>query len=112
MHESLVLPLLRSLLVDNGVWLSVIPLPLFTYLFTEWHVLYTTQITQNAKKYHSGILRLASCGSYQMQVGSVNSTLPFLNLFVNHLCGLESGKNSTDSLEIFVIYLIHFLWRG
>ncbi|KAJ4835011.1 hypothetical protein Tsubulata_013266, partial [Turnera subulata] len=34
----------------------------------EWRVLYTNQITQKSKKYHSGILRLASCGSYQMQV--------------------------------------------
>ncbi|XP_050228547.1 uncharacterized protein LOC126677802 isoform X2 [Mercurialis annua] len=34
----------------------------------EWYVLYTSQITQKAKKYHSGILRLASCGSYRMQL--------------------------------------------
>jgi hypothetical protein len=35
----------------------------------EWCALYTSHITQKAKKYHSGILRLASCGSYRMQVG-------------------------------------------
>ncbi|KAK2978636.1 hypothetical protein RJ640_019093, partial [Escallonia rubra] len=34
----------------------------------EWEAMYTSQITQKSKKYHCGILRLASCGSYQMQV--------------------------------------------
>ncbi|XP_004246089.2 uncharacterized protein [Solanum lycopersicum] len=34
----------------------------------EWDVMYTTQITQRAKKYCNGILRLSSCGSYQSQV--------------------------------------------
>ncbi|KAF5938521.1 hypothetical protein HYC85_022780 [Camellia sinensis] len=38
----------------------------------EWNALYTTQITQKAKKYHSGILRLASCGSFQMQATLLN----------------------------------------
>ncbi|KAG5539507.1 hypothetical protein RHGRI_019902 [Rhododendron griersonianum] len=42
--------------------------PVKTFM-REWHALYTTQISQKAKKYHSGILRLASCNSYQMQVG-------------------------------------------
>ncbi|XP_059276353.1 uncharacterized protein LOC132030657 isoform X2 [Lycium ferocissimum] len=34
----------------------------------EWDVMYTTQVTQKAKKYINGILRLSSCGSYQSQV--------------------------------------------
>ncbi|XP_055821731.1 uncharacterized protein LOC129890195 [Solanum dulcamara] len=34
----------------------------------EWDAMYTTQITQRAKKYSNGILRLSSCGSYQSQV--------------------------------------------
>ncbi|KAJ8555884.1 hypothetical protein K7X08_013380 [Anisodus acutangulus] len=34
----------------------------------EWDVMYTTQITQKAKKYSNGILKLTSCGSYQSQV--------------------------------------------
>ncbi|KAK9275528.1 hypothetical protein L1049_022795 [Liquidambar formosana] len=38
----------------------------------KWHALYTTQITQKAKKYHSGILKLAFCGSHQMQVTLLN----------------------------------------
>ncbi|KAF3448740.1 hypothetical protein FNV43_RR09453 [Rhamnella rubrinervis] len=29
---------------------------------TEWNVLYTTQLTQKAKKYHDGFLHLANCG--------------------------------------------------
>ncbi|KAK3030625.1 hypothetical protein RJ639_035829, partial [Escallonia herrerae] len=35
---------------------------------TEWEAMYTSQITQKSKKCHCGILRLASCCSYQMQV--------------------------------------------
>ncbi|XP_059644411.1 uncharacterized protein LOC132286161 isoform X2 [Cornus florida] len=38
----------------------------------EWHALFTTQITQKAKKYHSGILKLAFCGSYRMQATLLN----------------------------------------
>ncbi|CAB4280204.1 unnamed protein product [Prunus armeniaca] len=34
----------------------------------EWHALYTTQITQKAKKYHGGILRLDFSGSYRKKV--------------------------------------------
>nr|KAJ0202791.1 hypothetical protein LSAT_V11C500258690 [Lactuca sativa] len=29
----------------------------------EWNVMYTTQVTQKAKKFHDGVLKLASCGS-------------------------------------------------
>lgn len=34
---------------------------------TEWDAMYTAQVTQRNKKYHSGIIKLASCGSYRMQ---------------------------------------------
>ncbi|KAI3691879.1 hypothetical protein L6452_31681 [Arctium lappa] len=34
---------------------------------TEWDVLYTTQVTQKAKKFHDGVLKLASCGSQGRQ---------------------------------------------
>lgn len=34
----------------------------------EWDVLYTTQITQKAKRYHDGVLKILSCGSLQKQV--------------------------------------------
>ncbi|RDX90192.1 hypothetical protein CR513_27974, partial [Mucuna pruriens] len=34
----------------------------------EWHVLYTTQVTQKAKKYHDGFLRLVLRGSSGKQV--------------------------------------------
>ncbi|GAV68678.1 DUF2439 domain-containing protein [Cephalotus follicularis] len=51
----------------------------------EWHALYTGQITQKAKKYQSGILRLESCGSYRMQVtllteDKITLTSKFLDL--------------------------------
>ncbi|KAK7318078.1 hypothetical protein RJT34_02776 [Clitoria ternatea] len=35
---------------------------------TEWQVLYTTQLTQKAKKYHDGFLQLEFCGSLGRQV--------------------------------------------
>lgn len=35
---------------------------------SEWHVLYTTQLTQKAKKYHDGFLQLEFCGSRGRQV--------------------------------------------
>ncbi|XP_068667222.1 uncharacterized protein [Aristolochia californica] len=35
---------------------------------TEWHAMYTAQITQKIKKYHDGILRLSFCGSHSKQV--------------------------------------------
>ncbi|KAM7491505.1 hypothetical protein LguiA_034426 [Lonicera macranthoides] len=38
----------------------------------EWEAMYTTQVTQKAKKYHNGILRVAPCGSYRMQVVLLN----------------------------------------
>lgn len=34
----------------------------------EWDVLYTTQITQKAKRFHDGVLKIISCGSLQKQV--------------------------------------------
>ncbi|XP_016470046.1 uncharacterized protein LOC107792351 isoform X2 [Nicotiana tabacum] len=37
-------------------------------LLAEWDAMYTTQITQKAKKYNNGILRLSSFGSHQSQV--------------------------------------------
>lgn len=39
---------------------------------TEWHALYTSQMSQKARKYHSGILKLAFCGSHQMKAVLVN----------------------------------------
>ncbi|PAN12092.1 hypothetical protein PAHAL_2G241500 [Panicum hallii] len=36
--------------------------------FKEWNALYTTQLTQKAKKYHDGILRLMQIGSHARQI--------------------------------------------
>jgi hypothetical protein len=36
--------------------------------FVEWNALYTTQLTQKAKKYHDGIIRLMQIGSHARQV--------------------------------------------
>nr|KAJ0192844.1 hypothetical protein LSAT_V11C800444880 [Lactuca sativa] len=34
-----------------------------TITLLEWNVMYTTQVTQKAKRFHDGVLKLASCGS-------------------------------------------------
>ncbi|XP_047332301.1 uncharacterized protein LOC124935910 isoform X2 [Impatiens glandulifera] len=39
----------------------------FETAVTEWDVLYTTQVTQKAKRYNTGILRLAPCGSCRLK---------------------------------------------
>ncbi|XP_022145926.1 uncharacterized protein LOC111015274 isoform X2 [Momordica charantia] len=38
----------------------------------EWHVLYTSQITQKSKKYQNGIIRISSSGSHHIQVTLLN----------------------------------------
>ncbi|XP_044486104.1 uncharacterized protein LOC123211440 isoform X2 [Mangifera indica] len=46
---------------------------------TEWKVMYTTQVTQKAKKYHDGFLRLAIIGSLQRQVMLYDESRKLLN---------------------------------
>uniref|UniRef100_A0A0D9XCY4 5'-3' DNA helicase ZGRF1-like N-terminal domain-containing protein n=1 Tax=Leersia perrieri TaxID=77586 RepID=A0A0D9XCY4_9ORYZ len=36
--------------------------------FKEWSVLYTTQLTQKAKKYHDGVIKLMQVGSHAKQI--------------------------------------------
>ncbi|WVZ64744.1 hypothetical protein U9M48_014220 [Paspalum notatum var. saurae] len=36
--------------------------------FKEWNALYTTQLTQKAKKYHDGVIRLMQIGSHARQI--------------------------------------------
>lgn len=62
---------------------------LFYTFFAEWDAMYTTQITQRAKKYSNGILRLTSCGSYQSQVSLSTHTSCYCNLV--HLCQVCQG---------------------
>ena len=40
------------------------------FRIVEWEALYTTHITQKAKKYHDGFIRMIICGSEGRQVGS------------------------------------------
>ncbi|KNA22021.1 hypothetical protein SOVF_037920 isoform A [Spinacia oleracea] len=39
-----------------------------TSSFKEWEALYTTQLTQKAKKYHDGFIRMIYCGSQGRQI--------------------------------------------
>lgn len=55
---------------------------------SEWQVLYTTQVTQKAKKYHDGFLQLLTCGSSCKQVSfqiSFSMTLANCYLFYDFL---------------------------
>lgn len=62
--------------IFSSLILSVPPPPMigskvdnfFPFSNLEWKVLYTTQLTQKAKKYHDGFLKLAMCGSQRRQV--------------------------------------------
>ncbi|XP_059444436.1 uncharacterized protein LOC132176289 isoform X2 [Corylus avellana] len=45
----------------------------------EWHALYTSQIVRRSKKYHSGILKVSFCGSFQMQVTLLNEDKTILS---------------------------------
>ncbi|URD92845.1 hypothetical protein MUK42_01560 [Musa troglodytarum] len=40
----------------------------YRHATSEWNVLYTTQISQKAKKYHDGVLQLSLCGSHMNQI--------------------------------------------
>jgi hypothetical protein len=42
--------------------------PDFFYIQLEWQVLYTSQMTQKAKKYHDGFVELVLSGSRGAQV--------------------------------------------
>lgn len=43
-------------------------IPLHFSMYAEWNALYTTQLTQKAKKYHDGILQIAGSGQHMNQV--------------------------------------------
>ncbi|KAJ0961113.1 hypothetical protein J5N97_000928 [Dioscorea zingiberensis] len=59
----------------------------------EWNALYTTQITQKAKKFHDGILRLSICGSYMDQVALLNEEGTVLSSkYVKSAEFIETGK--------------------
>ncbi|KAL9439624.1 hypothetical protein AB3S75_025147 [Citrus x aurantiifolia] len=46
---------------------------------TEWKVLYTSQVTQKAKKYHDGFLRLVACGTLGRQIMLFDETRKLLD---------------------------------
>ncbi|XP_020108151.1 uncharacterized protein LOC109723995 isoform X1 [Ananas comosus] len=64
----------------------------------EWNVLYTTQLTQKAKKYHDGILRLVQSGSLTKQLLHLQILLLkedgtiLSNKYLNSIDSVESGS--------------------
>ncbi|KAF2298023.1 hypothetical protein GH714_007048 [Hevea brasiliensis] len=67
----------------------------------EWHALYTSQITQKAKKYHSGILRLA-CDAYKMRVTLLNEDKAILSTKLVSLSE-EVRRGSTFGLPKYLV---------
>ncbi|XWS22000.1 hypothetical protein CRYUN_Cryun30bG0105800 [Craigia yunnanensis] len=46
---------------------------------TEWQVMYTTQVTQKAKKYHDGFLQLTNSGTLQRQIMLYDGSKKLIN---------------------------------
>ncbi|XP_023900780.2 uncharacterized protein LOC112012631 [Quercus suber] len=63
----------------------------------EWHALYTSQITQKAKKYHNGILKIAFCGSFRMQVTLLNEEKTILS---SKFLSLSEDMSTGSMLEL------------
>ncbi|KAH9719077.1 DUF2439 domain-containing protein [Citrus sinensis] len=58
---------------ETTVWLTC------HFTSAEWKVLYTSQVTQKAKKYHDGFLRLAACGTLGRQIMLFDETRKLLD---------------------------------
>ncbi|CAL5088656.1 unnamed protein product [Urochloa decumbens] len=60
--------------------------------FKEWNALYTTQLTQKAKKYHDGIIRLVQIGSHARQIVLLDEYGEVLgNRYLKSVESVESG---------------------
>ncbi|KAH7513704.1 hypothetical protein FEM48_Zijuj11G0009300 [Ziziphus jujuba var. spinosa] len=60
----------------------------------EWNVMYTTQLTQKAKKYHDGFLQLANCGLRGRQVMLYDLTRKLIDSrFLKKEELIESGES-------------------
>ncbi|XP_021307928.1 uncharacterized protein LOC110432243 isoform X2 [Sorghum bicolor] len=61
--------------------------------FKEWNALYTTQLTQKAKKYHDGIIRLMQIGSHARQIVLLDEYGEELgSRYLKSVESVESGK--------------------
>nr|XP_034580394.1 uncharacterized protein LOC117843789 isoform X4 [Setaria viridis] len=60
--------------------------------FKEWNALYTTQLTQKAKKYHDGIIRLVQIGSHARKIVLLDECGEVLgNRYLKSVESVESG---------------------
>ncbi|TVU09282.1 hypothetical protein EJB05_42743, partial [Eragrostis curvula] len=59
--------------------------------FQEWTALYTAQLTQKAKKYHDGIVRLIQAGPHVKQVRSIAHLMVVCSIHVLKIGGAEIG---------------------
>ncbi|TYG79270.1 hypothetical protein ES288_D02G125800v1 [Gossypium darwinii] len=63
---------------------------------TEWQVLYTTQVTQKAKKYHDGFLKLVNSAALQRQIMLYDGSKKLINSrFLNKDEVIQSGESIT-----------------
>ncbi|KAG9447853.1 hypothetical protein H6P81_013981 [Aristolochia fimbriata] len=59
---------------------------------TEWHAMYTAQVTQKGKKYHDGIIKVSSHGSHSRQVSLLTEDrTPLVTVHMQSLEKLRCG---------------------
>lgn len=81
----------------------------------EWHAMFTTQVTQKAKKYHDGFLQLSICVSQRKQVGSHYFCISCFWIFL--FCAVDYDMPPLGILVIswqmscrHVLYFLSFTW--
>ncbi|XP_021894809.1 uncharacterized protein LOC110812357 isoform X5 [Carica papaya] len=62
----------------------------------EWQVMYTTQLTKKAKKYHDGFLQIADVGTQGRQENLKKVCLPW-NIQIQHFASLNLAKLSLQT---------------
>jgi len=72
--------------------------------FKEWNALYTTQLTQKAKKYHDGILRLVQIGSHARQVRN------WFHYFICILIITTLIEQILTKIDIILMKLLMLYW--
>ncbi|KAJ1289426.1 hypothetical protein BS78_02G163400 [Paspalum vaginatum] len=76
--------------------------------FKEWNALYTTQLTQKAKKYHDGVIRLVQIGSHARQIVLLDEYGEVL--VSRYLKSVESVENGTKfQMPNYLIEVCEFI---
>lgn len=71
-------------------------------LIVEWNALYTTQLTQKAKKYHDGIIRLMQIGSHARQVRNW-----YLLLYL-HPYNVNTERRNPQKIDMMKLLMLYW----